>query len=463
MRLLLSVALLCAPLCAFAADDFNLNRLHAGDIAAQFENSDLEIPVITEPKAAVKPRQPAEWTVMIYMNGKSNVETFAVADMNELEMAGSSAKVNVIAELGRMNGQDGDDTSNGNWSGVRRYYVTKDADLQVINSPVIAQVGEVDMGDWRNVVSFVKWTQANYPAKRYAFILWDHGWGWIDPPKTWKNDREANRSISHDFSKNSYISTTQLAPMFRAIGHVDIFASMACFMQMAEVSYEIKDSADIIIGSEEVIQLASFDFAAIVASLNANPFMTSENAARVFTRTFYNLYTTPENAAGLKESKYAVQLSAIRANRLAGLVRLVNQWTPLAMAANNPNALKAALDGVVRFEVGEFDTDPNKLVSYYGDLYNFVEIFTNSLPDTDMQAKAKGRELMNYMNNELVIENVFFSQDRTGKDYKNTHGLSIHIPGIAGTIIQPVNRYADLRLARESNWDDFIEYLKRYR
>jgi len=320
------------------------------------------------------------------------------------------------------------------------------------------------MGNWRNVANFVNWAKASYPAKKYILILWDHGWGWIDPPASWKGG--STRSISHDFDKNSYIRTTDLKPLFASIGHIDLYASMACFMQMMEVAYEMKDSVDYIVGSEEVIQLASFDFAAIINALNANPGMSAYYATGVFTKTFYDLYTRPDLAAQLKETQYGVQLSALKASALPGLTARLNDWTALVRQADNTAALKKALDGVVRFEIGDTTTDPNKLISFYGDLYNFAEIYANSLPANDPrynQVRAHTAEMLNYIRTQLVVSNVFSSEDRTGKNYSKTHGIAIHIPGMPGTLIQQVNKYNSLSFAKASNWGQFIEYLKQYR
>lgn len=45
------------------------------------------------PRAAAK--KMAEWTVMVFLNGKNNLEKSALRDVNEMEMAGSTDKVNI--------------------------------------------------------------------------------------------------------------------------------------------------------------------------------------------------------------------------------------------------------------------------------------------------------------------------------------------------------------------------------
>jgi hypothetical protein len=112
----------------------------------------------------------------------------------------------------------------------------------------------------------MQWAKANYPAKKTMLIIWDHGWGWLDPkaPEASHVDEQkeptltGDKSISHDFTTGNYIRTNEMHKIFEKTGKVDLYASMACFMQMAEVSYQIKDYADVIVGAEEVVQLPSF-------------------------------------------------------------------------------------------------------------------------------------------------------------------------------------------------------------
>ncbi len=402
-----------------------------------------------------------EWTVMLFMNGRSNVESFALTDMNKIEAAGSSDHVNVVVELGRMRGQDGDTTADGDWTGSRRYYVVKDTDTEHITSPVLMETPKVDMGDWHRVVDFVQWSKQNFPAKHYMLLIWDHGWGWLDPTAGAFGTEQHRRSISHDFENHSYISTMDLGKMLKATGGVDVYASMACFMQMAEIGWEMKDSAKVIVGSEEVVQLASFDFTAILNQLEASPSASPERVGEIMVDTFHDLYSKPEMLASLKETKYGVTLSAIRAPLLGGLKPLIDAWVPLALSVNDTAAMAAAKTGVVRMEIGDETSDPKKLISFYGDLGNFMEIYAANLKtDTPQGTELKARTLalVAYLDKALVIKRTGFSQDRTGKDYALTRGLAIDIPGEPGVLIPINNNYFDLGLAKETKWGDFVKW-----
>ncbi|OIN99492.1 MAG: hypothetical protein COX65_00170 [Elusimicrobia bacterium CG_4_10_14_0_2_um_filter_56_8] len=415
--------------------------------------------------ASPEPARPAlrEWTVMVYMNGKSNIEPYALEDLNRFETVGSSDKVAIIAEIGRSKGLDNDTAADGDWDGVRRYFVTKDQDKDHIASTLISDLGSPDMGDWKQAASFLKWARSAYPAKKYLFVIWDHGWGWIDPKKPGEKPADAAKSISHDFVTGNYIKTTEMGKIFREAGRVDMYVSMACFMQMAEVAYELKDSAEIIVGSEEIIQLPSLNWEDFLSLLTKNPGTKAEAAGIYMTDTFREMYGRPEYLDMLEKTKYGVQLSALRAAKLPQFAGKAKAWHSLAMAADDKKALIRAKAEVLRFEVGDETTDPDKSISFYGDLYNFTELagrYADPARPGAAAAEAAGKDLRDFITKELIVKNVWLGKDRTGKEYSSTRGLGIQIPGKPGNLIEYYPAYSELAFEKATGWDTFVKYLE---
>jgi len=416
------------------------------------------------PAAAPEPARPPlrEWTVLVYMNGKSNIEPFALGDLNRFETVGSSEKVAIVAEIGRSKGLDNDTTADGDWAGVRRYYVTKDADLEHIASPLLADLGNPDMGDWRQAAAFLKWGKAAYPAKKYVFVIWDHGWGWLDPVKPGQGPDEG-KSISHDFVTGNYIGTRQMGSIFKEAGKVDMYVSMACFMQMAEVAYEIKDGADVIVGAEEVIQLPGLNWESFLALLKADPSAGAEKAGVFMVDTFKEMYSRPDMLELLAQGGYGTQLSAIRGAKMRGLAAKIKNWYTLAMAAGDRAALARAKTEVVRFEIGDPATDPDKQIAFYGDLSHFVDLAASHADRSRpgyAAARAAGERLNKFIADELVIKNASIGRDRTGKDFSAVKGLAINIPGRPGTLIEYYPTYEKLLFAQDSGWGVFTKYLE---
>ncbi|HAT71736.1 MAG TPA: hypothetical protein DCS63_02850 [Elusimicrobia bacterium] len=419
------------------------------------------------PRAIASSARPAaptkEWTVLIYMNGKSNIEPYALADLNRFETIGSGERINLVAEIGRSKGLENDTAADGDWAGVRRYFVTKDADKERITSPLLADLGNPDMGDWKEAAAFLKWGKAAYPARKYIFIIWDHGWGWIDPKKTGENPAYGEKSISHDFVTGNYIRTIDMGKIFKVAGKVDMYVSMACFMQMAEVAYELKDGADVIVGSEEVIQLPSLNWEDFLTRLAGNPVAGAETAGVYMVDTFREMYARPEYQEMLERTRYGVQLSAVRARKLPLLANKIKAWHELAAAADDKAALARAKAEVLRFEVGDETTDPDKRVSFYGDLYNFVELagrYTDPGRPGAREAAAAGESLNKFIAEELTIKNVWLGKDRTGKEYSGTHGIAINIPGRPGSLIEYFPTYSDLAFEKATGWGAFMTYLR---
>ncbi|MDA8244430.1 MAG: clostripain-related cysteine peptidase [Elusimicrobia bacterium] len=418
-------------------------------------------PAVQAPAPQAAPAR--EWTVMVYMNGKSNIEPFALTDLNRFETVGSTDKVAIVAEIGRSKGLDNDTTADGDWAGVRRYYVTKDADPDHIASPMLADLGSPDMGDWKEAAAFVKWAKAAYPAKKYLFIIWDHGWGWLDPVQPGQNHVEdGDKSISHDFVTGNYIGTRQMGRIFREAGKVDMYVSMACFMQMAEVAYEIKDGADVIVGAEEVIQLPSLNWEGFLALLDANPSAGAETAGAYMVDSFREMYSRPDMQELLAQGGYGTQLSAVRGSKMRALAGKIKDWHTLEMAAGDRAALAKAKADVVRFEIGDAQTDPEKRIAFYGDLHHFVELagrYADRSRPGAAAAAAAGEDLNRFIDTELVIKNAALGKDRTGKDFSTVKGVSIDIPGKPGSLIEYYPTYSRLLFAKDSGWEDFMKYL----
>ena len=132
-----------------------------------------EVRIQTQVKNNDSTREIADWTIMIFMNGKNSLSAYIKEDFNEMETAGSNSRVNIVAELGCNS-----DTDDGSYYSVNRYLVKHDTDMNTINSPVLQKLTGAEMGDWRERAAFGKWAKENFPAKKYFLIVENHGSGW---------------------------------------------------------------------------------------------------------------------------------------------------------------------------------------------------------------------------------------------------------------------------------------------
>lgn len=394
---------------------------------------------VPAPQAPVRTdaRELKEWTIMVFINGKNNLERYAIKDMNEMEVVGSSDKLNIVTETGRM---DGYDASEGDWKGTRRYLINKDNDTDKLSSTLVEDLGKVDMGDYRSVAAFGRWAKEKYPAKKYMLIVWNHGSGWLKSPKA-----RVNKGISYDDETNNHITTVQLGLALKEMGGVDVYGSDACLMQMAEVDYELKDYATYIVGSEETEPGDGYTYDAFLAPVAARPEMAPAELARVAVDAYSDHYG--EQGTGSTQSY-------IKTAALPGLAARVNAWADAVMAAGLKTEVSAARASAMSYAIAE-----NK------DLYHFVQLVANNTQDGAVRERSY--ELMSYLSGDLVMHNrtnneaggwddqdgwdVYPPSKRGGQDYSRSYGIAVYLPGSAVGA-----NYLKLAWAEVSRWDEFI-------
>ena len=370
------------------------------------------IPMPGNPKAA------KNWTIMVFVNAKNNLESYGLSDVNEMEVIGSDANVNIVAELGRI---DGYSSAEGDWKGSRRYLVQKDADTSKITSPIVMEIPKSDMGSWEYLVGFTKWAMEKYPARHYVLVVWNHGAGWN------KERPFEDRGISYDDESGNHITTPQLSQAMAQIGKIDVFSMDACLMQMAEVGYQIKDYADYIVASEETEPGDGYTYNTWLGPLAATPDMSAADLSKAMVDSYTDHY---------QAIKQGATQSSIKTASFGKLTQLLDGWTAEVMAAGDLANVKNA-----RTKAQAFYYSTNK------DLYHFVKLVSDGTASAAVA--EKGKELMGFLKTDLILHNRV-----TGTKYANSFGLAVYIPS------SYTASYNDLTWAKDSKWDDFIKWIK---
>ncbi len=421
---------------ASAEIDFDKGGFNIKD---EISNMDIAVPDAQQDKGILdwlfgkKPevKAPAEWTIMVYSSAKNDLEPYLLKDLNEMEMIGSNAKVNIVAEVGRI---DGYDSSDGDWKGVRRYYITKDNDKTKMGSKMLQDMGMLDQGDYRTLAAFGKWAKQAYPAKKYMLIVSNHGSGWE------KGVQRAilNKGISYDEQSGNHINTPELGQALREIGKVDVFGTDACLMQMAEVVYEIKDSVDYIVGSEETEPGDGYTYNDFLGPVTAKPAMTPMEVGKQAVNAYADHYDKIDQGH---------TQSLAKASSVNKLLTVSNAFAEAMMASGEKALAKTSRDAAVNFAM-----DENR------DLYDFTRLVVAGSQNADV--KLKGQALMNFITGELVLLNR--SRDDKGgywsgpKEYTLAKGMAAYFPNStlgAG--------YADLAWAKASKWDEFVLWINQ--
>lgn len=409
-----------------------------------------------------------EWTVMVFINAKNNLEGAGMADVNEMEIIGSRPKINVLAELGRIKGFD---SSDGDWTGARRYYIMSDfrpisgsqqamqtayqVAMSKINSPILLEDRNADMGDYRRVISFVQWAKQNYPAKRYALILWNHGSGWMDP-KPQPKPGTPSRGIAFDDETGNFIRTAQIVEILKAVGGVDVLGTDACVMQQFEIAYAVRNYAKVYVASEENEPGMGYDYTGFLGRLVTSPAVAPDVFGTMIVDSYIEFYSRYYS-----QIKQDATMSAIRLSVLPHMRVILDKWCDTAVKTTDFAALARARNEVIRF--AQFGPqDPQRILTIYGDLGQFISLVNKYTRDPAL--KQAGDAVLAEVS-KAVIKKGGVGSAAINKPFSLTSGMGISIPRVKTTItdaqLMPMfeSAYSTLNFARYSKWDAFYTWM----
>ncbi|MEK6851730.1 MAG: clostripain-related cysteine peptidase, partial [Candidatus Thermoplasmatota archaeon] len=255
------------------------------------------------PALPVRAPPDKDWTVLVYMDADNDLEDVGIEDFIEMAAVGSTPEVNVVVQMDRTPLHE---NTYGNWSTARRFYVTAGMTPDAPGT----DLGEVNMANPAELVSFVNWGIGNYPAAHYFLVLWDHGDGW------------QGVVVDDDPVVGDRLNATELRTAMSAIvaangRRIDLLGNDACRMTL-EIQYELADFVDYFVGSEKDEPREGWQYTPFLQALTAEPTMSPLAVATALVDTFVESYT------GV--SLYSVALSAVSAAGLRPLVAGLNAF-----------------------------------------------------------------------------------------------------------------------------------------
>jgi len=410
------------------AQDFGEFRLNGNDISLPIPEKSTVEGTVNLPE--IKPTPMKEWTVMVFMNGKNSLESEAIGDLIEMGRVGSNSNVNIIVELGRIKEQK-DNTSNDVCIGTNIFYIGKNYKIscgkRIIPAQKIASLPKVNMGDSREVSNFVLWAKKYFPARKYMLVIWDHGSGWE------KGNPVIAKGISDDEETGNNISTPQLGEIVQKIGDIEVLSFDACLMQMAEVIYEIKDGkVKYLTASEEIEPGSGYPYDKILFQLVSNPSMEGNQLSKIIVDEY------------IKSTKIPTAThSAIDMSKASILIEKMNVFAKAATASKEKAVIKAAKDSAKKY--GPYNTSKyGKLL--HRDLKDFVNIVAKNSKDEKLNAAAK--EISDFISiGQLLVENK-------ANDI-GSNGVAVNMDILS-------EDYAELKIAKETQFDEFITWLLKY-
>ncbi len=215
--------------------------------SSQGEGGTVQDPIVAA-RSADLPREPKEYTVMVYLVG-SDLEANsgrASRDLQEMLSSGVDAsRVNVVVFTG------GSQYWHANIPNDRNCVL----DIASGKGNVVATTNDLlNMGQASTLATFVSWATSNFPARHSALVLWDHGKG---------PSGGACFDQLHDYDSLSLgeMSQAMRDAGFGADRKLDWVGFDACLMASLESMQAWQDYARYFVGSQEVEDAHGWSYA----------------------------------------------------------------------------------------------------------------------------------------------------------------------------------------------------------
>lgn len=352
------------------------------------------------------------WTLAVYIAGDNNLDQFGVEDIRQMAQVGSNESLHIVTLIDRFRAP------------AQLKYVEKD------NVIVLEELGEIDSGDYREFVKFVRFVKDNYPAHNYAIVIWNHGTGWRFLR------RPVHRGIAYDYSSNNHITNEQLgiamAQVKEIIGRkIEVFVMDACLMQMVEVIHAVKDTCKYVVASQELEPGEGAPYHDILAEVTCDmtPLEFANNWVYKFAKSF---------DGGSQGFDISTQ-SSIDTSKFDDLVNSLNGFAKAVMSGRYVRDVRAVLQRVQNFDYRENI-----------DLVHFAQLLGTRLEHDSSLRRSADRVVE-------AAKAAITANATSGPSVDNANGIAIYLP--ANFILDA--KYSELCFSQATLWDDMIVHLQR--
>jgi acyl carrier protein len=359
-----------------------------------------------------------EWLILVYVSGSNDrgVAGFARDVINQLEKVGSSDKVAVVVKYTILGA--GKERELQFQRDAKTLLIEGDKGNPGITSPVIDTSPRTDMASQSSLLLFVRKNMARYPSKKVMLVLWGKG--------------EGLRGALNDEASGKRMSVKEMAQTFSKVRQethrkIDVLAMDADSMQTAEILWELKDEADIVVGSEESASGCHYRYDLMLQEVVEEPTMSGPDLAGAM------VYFAGDPVS-----------SAVRSDRLPSFMKLLDRWVTAIMSDRAAlSAAAGAVDGTFHFAMKDSK-----------DLCDFIDRVAESVPSGSL-VTAAGKELESFIQRELLLATHWALDPKIlkGRPYgTRSHGLAIYLPDL----VYDGNAYEPLAFASNSEWRRFL-------
>ncbi|MBN2532200.1 MAG: hypothetical protein JXB88_04880 [Spirochaetales bacterium] len=382
-----------------------------------------------------------EWTIMVYVDGDNNLETYAFIDLNEMEAAdlrGTGIKVITL-----IDGIDGFYTGPGHFPDTRLYEVMYDWRGEYLNTGIVSkrlhsdELGitesgstELNMADTNTLINFITYTKNTFTADNYGIVLWDHGDGWPSFPEPGK--APARSIIFDSTSNNDKLATKEVGDALRG-RDISFIGFDACLMNMVEVAYELRGCCEIMTASEELESGDGWEYHVFLNSFKEAAERTARSLGAAALSS-YSYHYSWENAT----------LSVIDLTQMDSLISALDTFIINLEGSSFSNiyAKVAKGSGLQRF-YSDYNSTYERYMMSHMDLWDFAGRLISI---------TGAQECI------TILDEMILYHYTSGEEMADAHGISIYFPmyNIALAPSEKEYREADLVFLDNSRWDEYI-------
>ena len=372
--------------------------------------------------------------------------------------------MDIVAQLGRK--QRIYDKVTKDWSGVKRYHVERNETpyssgkelskwflppyTDGIVSPVVEDLGDADMGSAASLGDFLKWGMKEYPAKHYAVVVYGEGGGMVGT----SNDETTGHGLTPTDIQAAFADAKESTGR-----SVDLVAFDSSYGAGIETAHQLKDVADVMVGSQAPVRLGSLQLDMVMKDLQtelaSEGQVTPEQLAKWF--VFETRTNSGPMAALVNPTLSAIDLKKIDAVKTA-YGRLAEELSSvLAEKPKAQDALRLAISDTQNFAENKSSGD------FYGD-YRDLGHFAKNL-QTDLRlgvgVHEAAQELLEATRASVIDE------AHIGLTVSNSSGLSGYLPLDAGFDLHkswktpaefdPLHGYQSTSVGQSTAWSDVLK------
>jgi hypothetical protein len=305
------------------------------------------------------------------------------------------------------------------------------AAVQFGKEPQIINIPEIPMGEVETYRKFFTWATQKFPADHYVLSYWGHGGGVFIPEGI----------LGYDSANGGGLTITEFGEVVadlslqskKKVGNVFL---CTCLNGMAEIAYQIKDSAEFFVAGETSVGCALEPWLVLMQKQD----LTYKELADQTVDGFFggNAFDVVYSAVDLSKMEHLGHLIADLSTLLIAFLEekqdRAHQILELAAASQNMGS---------GGHPALFDT--------YVDLYDLMDQFT-TLPDDSIRESARAVQMH-------LIDRVISNLNISKSDGLYTKAQGLSIGHFHGAWRFPGETYSLSTFAKDTAWGSYLQML----